>query len=1061
MRKKLLLTMAGICFLILAQAQTRIVTGKVLDATGSPVPNASVIIKGSSTGTTTNQEGGFSLNVPTTSRTLVFSAVTMSPLEVAIGEKTEINVTLQALEKDLQEVVVIGYGTQRRKDVTGSIAQISGAKLRDQPIQSFEQGLSGRAAGVNISIPNGVLGNPPIIRIRGISSISLSSYPLVVIDGVPTFTGDGGGTASNNLLGDINPSDIESMEVLKDASASAIYGSRAAAGVLLITTKKGRQGRARVNYEAWAGWTKPYNVIEVLNAQEFTDLKNEGLVNAGTPPNGTTRGFYTMTDANGNLVDTRWYDHLYRTGFAHNHSLSVAGANDKTNYYFSTGFTDQEGMFANNSFKRMTGRFTLDHKVTDWFTVGGTFSYTSSDNEGINSGSTGAAFNTSGAARLGFALAPNISPFLPDGSYNFNGTSNSIGQGNNKTALAFTNPVMLLNLNQFTSKSERMIANVYGQVRLFHGLNFKTLYGIDNLTIYNEEFRNSLHGDGVQFAGAAQNTLQRPRRWNWQNTLTYDTKIKDDHSLNILVGAEQQYTRNNSFGADRRRVSDPFFNEYQGGFTEIVAAGNALSENFLQSYFGRINYDFKKKYYLSLNGRRDGYSAFSEKWGTFYGGSLGWMLSEEGFWKNSSISNTITSFKLRGSYGVVGNFAGVGNYAYQSLFGAGLYGADATVAFTQAGNTALTWEKSDKLDLGFTVGFLNRFTAEFAYYKNDISDLILNEPTSPSRGIPGNSIASNIGSMVNKGIEVTLSGTIISGRDFSWSSNFNFTTVNNEVTALANNNADIFVSTGGLEQPSLIRVGESIGSFYAVRTKGINPSNGQRIAVLVLARDAAGNPTQTLDVQYNHAAPSASRWTKVSDGTNAPRPPSQVADGQVFGPALPKYFGGFDNTIRWKNFDFNILLFFSGGNYVYNGSKAGLHDNRNWNSAKDALNRWTKVGDNAEWPRMVFGDNVSNGSGLVISNNIEKGDFIKGRNISLGYTLPKKLLDKVKLNSIRVYAAAINAFTITNYSGFDPEIQSNGIGNGVADQVTNGAPSVDRNAAPLARTINVGINIGF
>ena len=1050
-----------VCLIVSAEAQTRTITGKVTASDGSPVANASVIIKGTSTGTTTNMDGTFSLSVPASAKALIFSAVTMSPTEVTIGEKTEVNANLQPLDKDLQEVVVVGYGTQRRKDVTGNVAQISGTKLRDQPIQSFEQGLSGRAAGVNISIPNGVLGNPPLIRVRGISSISLSSYPLVVIDGVPSFTGDGGGTASNNLLGDINPSDIESMEVLKDASASAIYGSRASAGVLLITTKRGRQGRARVNYDGWAGWTSPYNLIEVLNAQEFTDLKNEGLVNAGTAPNGTTRGFYTMNDAEGNLIDTRWYDHLYRTGFAQNHSLSVSGATEKTNYYFSTGFTDQEGMFVNNDYKRMTGRFTLDHKVTDWFTVGGTFNYTTSENEGLNTGSTGAAFNTSGAARLGFALAPNVSPYMPDGTYNINGSTNSIGQGNNKTALAFTNPVQLLDMSRFMSKSDRMIANVYGQVRIIRGLNFKTLYGIDNLTIYNEEFRNGQHGDGVQFGGAAQNTMQRPRRWNWQNTLTYDTRIGDDHNLNILVGAEQQYTRNNSFGADRRRVSDPFFNEYQGGFTEIVSAGNVLSENFLQSYFSRINYDFKKKYFLSVNGRRDGYSAFSEKWGSFYGGSIGWVPSEEGFWKNSSIANTITSLKFRGSYGMVGNFAGVGNYAYQSLFGAGLYGADATVAFTQAGNAALTWETSNKLDFGFTIGFLDRFNLEFAYYDNDIADLILNEPTSPSRGIPGNSIAANIGSMVNKGIELTLSGTVISSKDFSWNTNFNITTVENEITALANNNADIFVFTGGLEQPSIIRVGESIGSFYAVRTKGINPANGQRIAELILQRDKNGNPSETLDVQYNHAAPSASRWTKVSDGTNAPRPPSQVADGQIIGPALPKYFGGFENTFRWKNFDFNILLYFSGGNYVYNGSKAGLHDNRNWNSAKDALNRWTKAGDNAEWPKVVFGDNVSNGSGLVISNNIEKGDFIKGRNIALGYTLPKNLLERVKINSIRVYVAAINAFTITNYSGFDPEIQSNGIGNGVADQVTNGAPSVDRNAAPLARTINVGINISF
>ena len=1047
MRKLYLLFLTVVlCSQLWAQ---RTITGKVTDAQGVPLPNVSILVKGTLSGTVSSMDGTYSIKLPEKAKSLIFSSIDMETKEINIGTESEINVSLSVGgESTMKEVIVVGYGTQRRKEITGNVAQVSGSKLKDVPMQSFDQGLSGRAAGVNISIPNGVLGNPPVIRVRGINSISLSSNPLVVIDGVPAFTGDVGNTAANNLLSDINPSDIESIEVLKDASASAIYGSRAGAGVVLITTKKGRQGRARVNYDGWVGWTKPYKLLEVLNAQEFTDLKNEALTNAGTAPNGTSRGFYTMTDANGKLIDTRWTDYIYRTGFAQNHNISLSGANDKTNYYFSVGVTDQEGMFKNNSFKRMTGRFTMDHKVNNWFTMGGTFNYTSSDNEGLNTGSTGGAFATSGAARLAFALAPNVSPYNPDGTYNINTAAGSVGQGNNKSALAFTNVVMLLDLNRFTSKSERTLANVYGQVRIIEGLNFKTLYGIDNPSVLNEDFRNALHGDGTQFGGASQSQLQRPRRWNWQNTLTYNNMFGENHELNVLVGAEQQYTKNNSFGADRRRVSDPFFNEFQGGFTEIVASGTALSENFLQSYFGRINYDFKKKYFLSINGRRDGYSAFADKWGTFYGGSAGWMISEEDFWKNS-IGDVANSFKLRGSFGMVGNFAGVGNYAYQSLFGSGLYGADATITFGQAGNAALTWEKSTKLDLGFSIGFLrDRFTAEFAYYNNDIEDLILNEPQAPSRGIPGNSIAANIGSMSNRGIEITLAGTVLTGRDFNWTSNFNFTTVHNEIQTLANNNADILVATGGLESPSIIRVGESIGSFYAIRTDGVNPANGQRIFVL---KDGTR-------VQYNHAAPSASRWTRVDNGTNS-RPASQATDAIIIGPALPKYFGGFDNTVRWKGIDFNILLFFCGGNYVYNGSKAGLHDNRNWNNAKDNLTRWTKPGDITEWPRVVFGDNISNGSGLVLSHNVEKGDFIKGRNISLGYTLPKNLISKINLSSVRIYVAALNAFTITNYSGFDPEIQSNGVS--VADQVTNGAPSVDRNAAPLARTFNVGVNIGF
>ena len=1060
MRKILCLVVAIVAMACPSWAQ-RTVSGKVTDDKELPVPNVSIQVKGTQTGTVSNSDGTYSLTVPSNARALIFSSVGMATLEVVIGNRVAIDIKLQnATEANLQEVVVVGYGTQRRKEITGNVAQISGSKLKDQPIQTFEQGLSGRAAGVNVSIPNGVLGNPPIIRVRGTNSISLSSSPLIVIDGIPSFSGDAGGTASNNLLGDINPSDIESVEVLKDASASAIYGSRASAGVVLITTKRGRQGRTRVNYDGWAGWTKPYHLIDVLNAQEFTNLKNEALVNAGTAPNGTVnadgtvsgpatnaRGFYTMNDANGNLVDTRWYDYIYRTGFAQNHTISVSGANDRTSYYFSGGYTDQAGMFINNNFRRMTGRFTLDHKVTGAITIGGTFNYTSNHNTGVNTGSTGAAFNTSGSARLAFALAPNVGPYKKDGTYNINGAT--IGQGNNLTTLAFTNPVMLNNLNRFESNGERVLGNIYGQVRLFQGLTFKTVYGLDHYSVVNEEFRNAAHGDGSQFNGATQNTLQRPHRWDWQNILTYDTRFAD-HGLNVLVGAEQTYTLTNNWGADRRNQTDPFFDEYQGSYIDIVPAGNTYAESFLQSYFGRVNYDFQRKYFLSLNARRDGYSAFAKKWGTFYGGSAGWSISEEGFWKSASFSNALSLFRLRGSYGMVGNFAGIGSYPYQTLFTGGLYGSSGAIFFNQAGNPNLTWEKSKKLDVGFNLGLFNdRFTVDFAYYKNDISDLVLAEPQSPSRGIPGSSILRNVGSMVNKGVEVTLNGTILRGKDFSWNSNFNITTLKNEVTALSNNNADILVSTGGLESPSLIRVGESIGSFLAVKTTGINPDNGRRV---FLMKD--GTP-----VQYNHAASTATRWTRVSDGTAISTPPNQVTDGVLIGPALPKFFGGFDNTFRYKGFDLNILLYFSGGNYVYNGSKAGLHDNRNWNSAKDALNRWLKPGDVVEWPKVVFGDNISNGSGLVISSNVEKGDFIKGRNVSLGYTLPQTLVSRMKLTNVRVYAAALNAFTITNYSGFDPETQSNG--ESVANQVTNGAPGVDRNSAPLARTINVGINIGF
>lgn len=1071
MRKFLSLCFAFVLFSFTALAQ-RTIRGTVIDDKGAPLSNVSVSVKGTNVATQTDAQGGYSIVVQASGKSLLFSSVGNEAREVAIGSQTTINLQLKASEQNMQEVVVVGYGTQRRQSLTGSIAQVSGTKLRDQPIQTFEQGLSGRAVGVNVNLPSGVLNQPPVIRVRGVNSISLSSFPLVVVDGIPVFTGNTGSQVANNVLGDINPSDIESIEVLKDASAAAIYGSRAGAGVLLITTKKGRQGRARVNYETWAGYTKPYNIAELLNAQEFTDLKNEGLINLGTPPNGvpgpngtivaptgaTGVGFYTMKDANGNLVDTDWFDYVYRTGFTHNHVLNVSGANDKTNYYFSGGYQRAEGMLRRNNLERITATFNLDQTVNNWLKVGAKMNYSTNLGQGINGGAGANSFSIAGAGRLPLVLPPNVPAFNADGSYNLNPTINMIGSGNNLTGLpTYYNAAQIIDLNRYYTRNNRVLPSLYADIKFFRGLSFRTVYGLDLLTTENSDYRNAIHGDGLQFKGAAGASLQRYRRTNWQNLLTYDTRIAESHSLNVLVGAEQQYSRSSGFGLDRRNQSDPFFTNPQAGFTEIVQLNNFLGENFLQSYFTRINYDYKKKYLISLNGRRDGYSAFAKKWGNFYGGSLGWNISEENFWKNSAIANTISSLRVRGSYGQVGNFQGIDDYVSLNTFGSGLYGLQPTLFFNNAGNTNLSWEKSNKLDVGFIAGlFGNRLNLEVTYYKSDIKDLILDEPQAPSRGIPNtttaNTIAANVGSMYNKGFEFTLGGTVLSKKDFSWSANFNVTTQKNKVTALANNNADILVATAS-ETVSIIRVGESIGSFYLVETRGINPANGQRVFVQLI-KDASGKVTGTELVQYNHAAATiAGRWTKASDGSTI-RAANQASDGQIFGPALPKWFGGLDNTVRWKGLDFNVLLFFSGGNYVYNGTKAGLHDNRNWNNAKNALDRWTKAGDDAsKWPKVIYNDNVSNGSAIQISNNVEKGDFLKVRNITLGYSLPRTLMEKAKLSSARIYVAAFNALTFTKYSGFDPEIQTNGN--------SNGAPSVDRNSTPLARTINFGLQLGF
>ncbi len=1027
----------------LSFAQEKTVSGVVSDASG-PIPGANVVIKGSENGVQTDFDGKYSIKAKV-GDVLVASFVGMQDVAVKVGTSNTVNFKLQD-GNVLEEVVVVGYGTQKRRDVNGAIAKIDGSRIKDIPVQSFDQALSGAASGVNVSQPNGVLGNQAVIRIRGVNSINLSSYPLIVIDGVPSWNGDNlnQSNAVNNPLANINQADIESIEVLKDASSAAIYGSRAAAGVILITTKKGKAGKFSVNFDSSLSFTSPFNLIPLLNAQQFTDIKNEGLRNAGTPANGTTRGFYTMTDANGNLVDTNWNDIIYRTGAATNHSLSISGGNENTKYFLSAGQLEQEGMFVNNSFRRQTGRFTLDQKVNKWLTLGGTFNYTNSRNNGLSTGSTaGNNFASSGAARLAFAQAPNVGPFNNDGTYNLAPTQ--IGQGNNLSPLQWVNPQYILDTNTFLSKNDHFISNFYIGVKLAKGLNFKSLYGIDNLLVENIDFLGPLNGDGQQFSGSATNTMNRYSRKSIQNILDYSVRLSDKHDLSALLGSERQYTKIESWGASRRGVSDPFFNEYQGNFSAIVASGNLLTENYLESYFGRVNYDYNKKYFASINARRDGFSAFApdNKWGNFWGGSLGWALTEENFFRNLVSSDIVNQLRLRASYGVVGNNQGLNDFAASSFYDAGVNGTSGSLFFNRAGNQNLTWETSNKTDFGINFGLFNdRLTGELGYYKNDIDGLILSVPQSASAGIPGNSILANVGSMRNTGYEVTLNAKIVDKGNFKWNASVNVTTQKNVVTSLDANNSDIIVATQ-LENTNIIRVGESIGNFYIVQTGGVNPANGRRIFYY---RDGTA-------VQYDHSNPvTASRWTKVSDGT-VTRAANQALDAKVMGPALPTYFGGLDNTFTYKGFSLNFSLYFSGGNYVYNGTQAGLRDQRVWNNSAEVLTRWQNPGDITAIPRIVFGDNVSNGSSMPISDNLEKGDFMKVRNIAFGYSLPQSLLDKLKLTSFRFYVSAQNVFTFTNYSGFDPEISSNGN--------ANGSPSVDRNSAPMARTISMGFNLGL
>lgn len=1035
----LLLLVSGIAY---CDAQNMHITGKVQSADDKQtIPGAIVQLTGTNTGVQTDAEGKYAIDVPADSKTLTFSYMGYVTQKIAIDSKTTIDVWLELDRKLLNEVVAVGYGVQSKKEVTGSIATIKGTAIRDLPVQSFDQALAGKAAGVNITLPNGVLNNPPVIRIRGYNSITSSSYPLIVIDGVPMVSGNlSTNASSSNPLGDINPDDIESVDILKDASATAIYGSRAANGVMIITTKKGKEGKAKINYNSWVGLTQAFNLTKVLGAEDYMTIKNEAARNANLGDL-----FFPSYKPDGSLVDTRWYDYTYRTGLAHNNSLSISGATSETSYYFSLGYTKQNGFIQKNEFDRAALRFNIDQKVMERIKVGANVSYTKSSNFAPNTGSLpGEGFQIAGLGRLAIMTAPNIDPYSDATPTGYNITSsNTIGSGANKVAFSSLNPVALLNLNRFTTDADHIISNIYGECKIIKGLTFKTSYLVDLNTLNAVSFLSNKHGDGFALNGAVTNVQSKYNRTGWTNTLFYQYQL-GKHNISALGGVEELFTKTNRWGGSRQNIADDFFQTYQGNFltTNPPTAINLEAENVFLSYFGRVTYDFSKKYFVTASIRRDGFSGLSKgnKFGNFGGASLGWAVSEESFYKNSTISQYMNSLKIRGSYGKVGNI-GIPNYGSFNLYSSDLYGDVNTISFVQAGNPVLKWETSSKFDLGAEMNFLkDRLQLEIGFFKNNVNGLVLNSPQAPSKGIPGNGILENVGSMYNKGIEINLNSTNIDKKNFVWSSNFNYSYIKNEVTALADGNADIVGTTASLEKTNITSVGYSVGSIYAVKTKGVNPENGQRIFI-----NKKGDY-----VQYNHYVTAGkSKWTYM-DGT--PAPAISGEDAVIIGSSIPKWFGGFNNTFTFKNMlDLNIGITFSGGNYIYNGTKAGLRDQRFWNNSEEVMNRWTYEGQKTDIPRVVYGDNISNGSAFPISENVEKGDFLKFKSLALGYKFGQKFLSKTKIASLRVYLQVTNLYTITKYTGADPEISTNGN--------INVTPGVDRNSVPQARTYTFGINL--
>ncbi len=1052
MRKLILIVSAVFVFVLNAAAQNRTVNGKVTDEKGVPLEGVSVTSPNGKQGTQTDKDGMFSISVPEAVKNLSFSNVTFVPQTKSIGKNTVVNISLRSVDSKLEEVVVVGYGTQKRREVTGSLSNIKGAAVANKPVQSFEQALAGRSPGVQITIPNGVLNNPPVFRVRGTNSISLSSQPLIVVDGIPSPVGDfSASNAGGNALASINPADIESIDIAKDAAAGAIYGSRAANGVVFITTKKGRIGKARVNYNASFGFTSAYGIPKVLNAQQYTDFKNSAIAN-NQNLNPLTNKFNLTPGPDGNPIDTRWSDYVYRQGFSQDHNLNISGANENTSYYFSAGYTKQEGILKANDFARKNILMNIDNKFNKRLSLGGKISYSNENN--LSSGSSGSisgeAFNTGGLGRVQFVTSPNIAPYKNDGTYNISTAGNFIGGMNNTFAqVGFYNPVVLLDQSYSNTEVNHIQGNVYLQFKPFNWLTLKSVYGIDYLLADNNIFLTPVHGDGFASVGQAIGAFSKTKRWTWSNTAQADYSFKQKHNISLLVGHEQDRRTRTGYGISRTQVSDPVYNVLQAGWAINNSSNQIYGENYLRSIFGRVTYDFNKKYFLTGNLRQDEYSAFPGQKEVFWGASAGWYVSNEKFW--GVMKNVFSTFKFHGSYGKVGNIDGIGDYGSYTTYNSGLYGGNNTLVFNQAGNPNLKWETSKKLDAGVNLGlFKDRVTIDATYFKNNISGLILNVPQAPSAGLPPGSstIPLNVGKMYNKGIELDLNIVPVQNKNFTWSLNFNYTNIQNRVTELTPSLQEVLTSTSTLETINRTAVGYSVGSLWLVRTDGVDAATGSRVLLnqignRILYRFApkAG--------EFNWSNTDGTQYRKA-DGT--PNTVNQSADAYMYN-AQPQFYGGLSNNFRYKSFDLDVLLTYQGGNYVYYGSWAGLHDQRFWNNSPDVLDAWKKFGDVSPVPRPVYGDNLSNGSALPMTYSLFKGDFIKVKNVSLGYNLPAESLKRVKMSSARFYVSGSNLYIFTKYPGPDPEVSSNG--------TTSSGFGIDRNTIANGRTITVGVNIGL
>ncbi|HZH65444.1 MAG TPA: SusC/RagA family TonB-linked outer membrane protein [Flavisolibacter sp.] len=999
MRKGLLL-LAGTLFLLLqsALAQTVDVTGKVIDAKdGSGLPSVTIRVKGSNVSTISGADGSFRISAAPTS-ILVFTSVGYQTLERTADNVA--TVTLAQGESALSEVIITGYGTRSKRANVGSASTVVVDDIRTQPVASFDQVLQGQVPGLNIKAGSGQPGRNADVIIRGRSSITGSVSPLYIVDGVEVRAGD---------FSTLNQGDFETITVLKDAASTAIYGSRGANGVIVVTTKKGRSGKVRFSYDGQYGISRlPENKLKLMNTQEKLDFE---MNIAGNP-----FGWTAAQVADLRKVNENWNDYVFRDGKMQSHQLSASGGNDKTTFYTSLALFDQEGITLNTGLKRYTGRINLAHtenNVKVGINISGGWSGFRGTSEGNQS--VGSPLNT-----VVWAL-PYEPVYQPDGSYT------------NSVQFPFwINPVEELKENGDNSGQLKSNGNVYLEYKL--PWIKKVTYRINAGGDYSQTEGFDITKNGTQ--GAAQNaaigagafagegslsrSFDRRFRYTITNSLNYTSFLdkNGNHSLNATVFTEYVRNRGRSFSYTGYGLLLPFDNEAglvagtaANGYIPVVGGGFPENSS-LVSYFGTADYGFKNRYFLTLAGRTDGSSRLSpnNRWTRYGSIGMGWIVSDEPFFN----VNAINFLKLKGSFGSVGNQNGIGEFPYIQQYGRGTYGGNGTLQITRLGNADLTWEKRRTANIGLEFEVLKSRIRGTVEGYNGLTTGLYFQPRIPGTSGGNGTILANNGSMVNKGIEVTLSFRILNQNDFKWTIDANYAYNKNTVKSLPDNQT--FQTYKSFQA---LQVGKPLGSFYLVRYAGVNPANGNS---QYLKADG-----KTLTEQY------------------------ATEDLSVLGTSDAPHNGGITNTINYKGFELSALFVFSRGNYVYNNARYNIEFYQYTTSgfSRNGLNAWTAPGQITNFPRI---DEATEGQ---TTRFLEKGDFVRLRNAMLSYSLPRGVLSRLNIQGLRVFVQAQNLYTWHKFQGWDPEVSS------VNDADPSSNASVSGAQYPSLKSINVGVGLNF